>query len=126
MDIFTKGKKVSEQNLVINEDDEPSGKAKDSMAMLMGGSQNQAVQPFKLLNEVKHEPIYEDLLQYISMSGPLNLRLVASQKWNKFKDIIGNDKNLASRGIDVGFLDEVNIPQNPELGQYIEKLYKPN
>lgn len=38
MDIFTKGKKVSEQNLVINEDDEPSGKAKDSMAMLMGGS----------------------------------------------------------------------------------------
>jgi hypothetical protein len=61
MDIFTKGKKVSEQNIVINDEDE-TGAPKDSMAMLMGGSQNQAVQPFKLLNEVKHEPIYEDLL----------------------------------------------------------------
>ena len=59
------------------------------------------------------------------MSGPLNLRLVASQKWNKFRDIINNDKNLTSRALDVGFLDEINIPQNVELGQYIEKLYRP-
>lgn len=68
------------------------------------------------MNEVKNEPIYDDLLQYICMSGNLNLRLVAPDKWNKFKDIVANDKNLSSRNFDLGFLDELNIPQNVELG----------
>jgi len=64
MEIFTKGKKVSEQNIVINEDEEEASphKGKDSMAMILGGSSTADVQPFKLLNEVKNEPIYDDLL----------------------------------------------------------------
>lgn len=86
------------------------------MAILLGVSSSAAIKPYKLLNEVKNEPIYDDLLQYICMSGNLNLRLVAADKWIKFKDIILKDKNLSNRNFDLGFLDELNIPQNVELG----------
>jgi len=58
------------------------------MAVLLGGSTSAAVQPFKILDEVKNEPIYDELLQYICMTGNLNLKLVAPDKWDKFKDII--------------------------------------
>jgi hypothetical protein len=77
------------------------------MAMLLGGSSSAAVQPFKLLNEVKNEPVFDDLLQYICMSGPLNLRLVAPDKWNQLKNITVKDLALAKRNIDLGFLDEL-------------------
>jgi hypothetical protein len=41
------------------------------------------------------------------MSGPLNLRLVAPDKWNQLKNITVKDLNLAKRNFDLGFLDEL-------------------
>ena len=41
--------------------------------------------PYKLMCEMKNETIYDDLLQYLSMCGPLNLRLVAADKWHQFR-----------------------------------------
>ena len=40
------------------------------------------------MTEMKNESIFDDLLQYVCMCGPLNLRLVAADKWHQFKDII--------------------------------------
>jgi hypothetical protein len=62
------------------------------------------------LDEVKNEPIFDELLQYICMTGNLNLKLVAPDQWEKFRDIIQKDNNLSSRNFDLGFLDEMNIP----------------
>ena len=117
MDIFTDGKKVSEQNIVINEDDEQK-KNKDSMALIVG-----TVNPQQMLWDIKGENSYEDMLQYISMSGPLNLRLVAPTKWHSVSKVASQDPNL--QNLDLKFLDEFWIPSNKELGQQIDKLYYP-
>mmetsp|Transcript_21955 Transcript_21955/g.34115 ORF Transcript_21955/g.34115 Transcript_21955/m.34115 type:complete len:85 (+) Transcript_21955:1413-1667(+) len=48
MSVFEQGKKVSEQNLVINQDDQDSAaqaKQLDSMSMLLSGSTSAHVQP---------------------------------------------------------------------------------
>ena len=70
MDIFTDGRKVSEKNIVINEDDTPMDNT--SMNMLIG-----TITPQRMLMDVKNDPIYEEFLQYITMAGHLNLRLIA-------------------------------------------------
>ena len=80
MEVFTEGKKVSEINLVIQEDEGNS--MKDSMAQLLKGSST-TMDPSKILLEAKSEPIYEEFMQYIAMSGPLNLRLIAPEQWHK-------------------------------------------
>lgn len=86
MDVFTQGKKVSEINLVINEDDEEKQAVKiDPMAHLLGSAESAPATPYKLMSDVKSEPIYDEFLQYVSMCGPLNLRLVAADKWHSFK-----------------------------------------
>ena len=80
MEVFTEGKKVSEINLVIQEDEGNS--MKDSMAHLLKGSST-TMDPSKILQEAKNEPIFEEFMQYIAMSGPLNLRLIAPEQWHK-------------------------------------------
>jgi hypothetical protein len=43
--------------------------------------------PSKILQEAKNEPIFEEFMQYIAMSGPLNLRLIAPDQWHKLSEI---------------------------------------
>lgn len=73
--------------------------------------------------DVKSDPVYEDFLQYITMSGPLNLRLVAPSKWHTLLNVAQKDQNVWNQ--DLQFLNEFYIPSNKELGQYIDKLYSP-
>ena len=102
MDIFTDGKKVSEENLVIEEEateQQPKGQGLDSMSQLLQANTKEAVAPYKLMADIRSEPIFTDLLQYISQTGQLNLRLVATDKWAAFKDILMNvNKSQAMSG----------------------------
>jgi hypothetical protein len=80
MDIFTDGKKVSEQNIVIQKDEVvEDDKEKDPIALLLGGSEGK--HPLQMIESVKNEPIYTEFLQYLSMCGALNMRLAAPEKW---------------------------------------------
>jgi len=51
------------------------------MSMLLSGSSSVHVSPQKLLQDLKNEPILDDFYQYLTMTGPINLRLVAEDKW---------------------------------------------
>ena len=76
MEIFKQGKKVSEQNMIVEEEDIPP--QADSQLNLIGTS----ITPQQLIREVKNDPVYEDLLTYITMSGTMNLRLTAPNQWH--------------------------------------------
>lgn len=95
----------------------------DSMAQLLTGSSTAPIHPYKLLSDIKSEPIYDDFMGYICMTGPLNLRLVAADKWHSFKEIVQKDKNLQQRHFNLEFLNELYVPKNQDLGRFIEKLY---
>lgn len=79
--------------------------------------------PYKLITEMKNEVIYDDLLQYLSMCGPLNLRLVAADKWHQFREIIEKDVGLAHTNMNLNFLNELYVPKNKELGTFLDRLY---
>ena len=80
--------------------------------------------PIRMLQEIKNEPIYDDFLQYITMCGPLNFRLVAPDKWHAVKNIIKTDKSLSHiNSNEFAFLDELFIPQNVDLGNMLEAMY---
>lgn len=82
MSIFTQGKKVSEANIVIKQDEivEKHDGEKNALGKLLGlGSENMTTS--QVIDRVKNEPIYSDFLQYISISGPLNMHLFAEHKW---------------------------------------------
>lgn len=93
------------------------------MAQILTGSTTAPTSPYKLLTDIRGEPIYDDFLQYISMCGPLNLRLVAADKWHSFKDIFQKEQNLAKKGPNLGFLNELFIPKNYDLGKFVSNLY---
>jgi len=61
MDIFTDGKKVSEQNIVITKDEgeDALGKELDPMAQMFGGKDGH---PLQILDAVKNEPVFNDFL----------------------------------------------------------------
>lgn len=120
MGIIASGKKVSEENLVISTDDTTGQKHADSMPQI-GLSAAQG--PYKLMSEMKSEPIFDELLQYVCMCGPLNLRLVAAEKWHQFRETIENDKSLAGHNMNLNFLNDVYVPRNKELGAFLERLY---
>ena len=88
MNVFSEGKKVSEINLVLEDDDLGRGGmgAADSMAHILGGEGVQHT-PYSLMKEVKNEPIYNEFLQYLAQTGPLNLRLIAADKWQNFGEL---------------------------------------
>ena len=71
--------------------------------------------PSKILQEAKNEPIFEDFMQYIAMSGPLNLRLIAPEQWHKLAEIANNQSGLGTPR-DLHFLNQLYIPSNKELG----------
>lgn len=82
--------------------------------------------PSKLLNHLKYQPIYSDFLQYICMTGPLNLRLVAQPQWNSFANILNKDPIMAQRKVDLSILDGIHLPNNKALGKLIAELYDPS
>lgn len=57
------------------------------------------------------------------MCGPLNLRLVAAEKWHQFKEIVEKDNSLANHNMNLGFLNELYLPRNKELGAFLDSLY---
>lgn len=65
--LFGDGKKVSEENLVIQDDQLSSQKQAqlDSMAQLLSGSSTAAMTPYRILSDMRNESIFDDLLQYI-------------------------------------------------------------
>ena len=121
MDIFTQGKKVSEQNIVIQKDEaaQDDGKDHDPLAQLLGNRET-PMHPFQIVDNVKNEAIFNDFLQYLAMCGPLNLRLAAPDKWGNVQQIVKKEPSLRDRNIQLGFLDEIYVPKNIELGLFIE------
>ena len=111
---------MSEENLVISTDDTAGSKQVDSMQQI---GLSTAKVPYKLMSEMKNESIFDDLLQYACMCGPLNLRLVAADKWHQFKEIIEKDKGLANHNMNLSFLNELYVPKNKELGTFLDRLY---
>ena len=88
------------------------------------------------MTNLKNEPMYRELLQYIAMTGPLNFRHVATDKWNIFKELASKATQGTSSGsintasqetvCDIEALrslDLPTIPKNNELGAYINRLY---
>lgn len=69
MQVFAEGKKVSEINLVI-ESETPAqsvmshAQATDSLSQILDGSEG--IHPYELMNNLKNEPMYMELLQYIT------------------------------------------------------------
>jgi len=57
------------------------------------------------------------------MCGPLNLRLVAADKWHMLRDLLQKDAGFAARDPDVEYLNELYIPANRELGRFVANLY---
>ena len=57
------------------------------------------------------------------MCGPLNLRLVAADKWHQFKEILGKDVGLANTNMNLTFLNELYVPKNKDLGIFLDRLY---
>ena len=102
MNIFTDGKKVSEQNMVINVDEDDQKVVRQMSLFNVGdGDEPVFIPPQKMLNDVKNEPVYDNLLQYISICGPLNLRLLSPDRWHLFKNICNSDENLRARNLDL-------------------------
>ena len=62
-------------------------------------------------------------MQYMIMTGPLNLRLVAPDKWYAFKDLVARNPAISEKYPDLNFLDSLFIPMNKDLGRFIERLY---
>jgi hypothetical protein len=56
------------------------------------------------------------------MCGSLNLRLVAPDKWHTLMQLIKNDNKLNPD--DYGYLNELYLPKNKELGNMLENLYE--
>jgi hypothetical protein len=85
MDIFTKGLLVSEQNIVVTKEEVVDKSINDQSAVgqLIGKCTN----PIQIMEAIKNEPIFNDFLQYLTMSGPLNLRLAVPEKWAMIKAI---------------------------------------
>ena len=57
---------------------------RDSMAaILLASSSSKALDSYRMMQDARNEPIFEDLLNYFGVIGPLNLRLIAPEKWHK-------------------------------------------
>ena len=121
MDIIVSGNKVSEENIVIKTDDGGATQQQADSMQQIGLSTTMV--PYKLMSEMKNEPIYDDLLQYLSMCGPLNLRLVAANKWHQFQEIIEKDATLLNNNMNLTFLKGIYVPTNKELGTFLDRLY---
>jgi len=82
MKIFTSGNKVSESNIVITKEEAVVSETKetDPLALTLGAGDDN-ITPAQILDKIQNEQIFTDFMQYLSMCGPLNLRLVAPDKW---------------------------------------------
>jgi hypothetical protein len=124
MSIFSAGQKVSEANIVLQKDEvlEKQESEKNPIAKLLGlGSENMTA--VQVVDRVKHQTIYSDFLQYVSISGSLNMHLYARSKWENMIRVIAEDPALREKNIEFDFLNKDTIPTNQELGQVIQELY---
>ena len=55
------------------------------------------------------------------MCGPLNLQLVATDKWNTVQKLAQEASGL--KNIDLSYLNSEYAPQDTELGQMVENMY---
>ena len=62
------------------------------MAQMLGIGVSK-ISPTQILDKIKNENIYVEFMQYLSMCGPLNLKLVASDKWNNISQIVSREQN---------------------------------
>ena len=82
MNCFTEGKKVSELNIVINKEETLTPEVKETYPLaIMLGSGDDKVTPSQILDKIQNEPIFNDFMQYLAMCGPLNLKMIAPDKW---------------------------------------------
>ena len=120
MEIFTKGLLVSEQNIVVTKEEVVDKSINDQSAV--GQLISKCTNPIQIMEAIKNEPIFNDFLQYLTMSGPLNLRLAVPEKWAMIKAIA--QKEHKDKRIDLGYLDQFYAPLNTDLGSFIETLYE--
>ena len=77
MDVFSQGLKVSEQRLLVNQDPndiqriatEKDISGTNAISQLLSPTAQNTSSPYKLISEIRNEPIYDDFLQYLSMCG---------------------------------------------------------
>lgn len=86
MSLFTDGKKVSEENIIVEDvKDKPRFVGSDSMTQLLTDADAQKVlSPFQLMTSIGRQQIYTELLQYLAQTGIFNLRMVVPDKWQSF------------------------------------------
>jgi len=91
----------------------------------MLGAGQDTVHPSQILDSIKNEAVFSDFMQYLSMCGPLNMRLATPDKWAHLSEIASTDSTLKDKCLDLTFLDQLYMPKNEELGTFIEQIYDP-
>lgn len=124
MSIFTDGKKVSEANIVIQEDHgmQKVESEKSPLAKMLGVGID-SITPCQILDKVKNEVVYSEFLQYLTVSGSMNMQLFANKEWNNLAQVAQSDQKTKDLNLDLSFLNEKSVPLNTELAKYLQKLY---
>ena len=81
--------------------------------------QDNSKQLENILDEMKYDPAYEDLLQYLGVSGMFNL---AAQSFNSEWSYINQINALEGLNLNFEFLESLIPPSNPELGRNLQQL----
>lgn len=81
------------------------------------------ISPTVILDKMKNEGVFTDFLQYLTVSGTMNMSQFANDRWNNIHSIVQADPLINEKGLNFSFLNNENIPQNTELAKLIEKLY---
>lgn len=97
MGIFASGKKVSEANIVIQQDEAVEKHDDQSPLGKLLGLGHELMTSSKLIDRVKHEQIYTDLLQYIAIAGQVNMKIFAPDKWENMINVALSDPSFRDR-----------------------------
>ena len=123
MEAFKQGKQVSlvygdnANNLSLTLNDEDGTRNYENYDPLTDPN----IQVQDLLDEMKTDPAYEDLLEYLSVSGMFNLNTgLFDFEWNQMSDLI----RVESLSLDFQFLDSLIPPSNPLLGRTLNQLLR--
>jgi hypothetical protein len=67
MTLFTDGKKVSEENIIVEDvKEEAKFVGSDSMTQLLADDAQKVISPFQLMTGISRQHIYSELLQYLT------------------------------------------------------------
>lgn len=78
--------------------------------------QEKAIEDF--IDEVRYDKPYEDLLQYLSVSGTFNLSFGGLNEWNDILTLASSE----GINLDFQFLESPTPAANPELGDHFQRL----